>query len=99
KRLANVRKHRVDFQDLGEMFSGKRPLKVRLDSRRDYGEDRWIGIGRRDGVTLFVVFTEPEEGVIRFVSARKAVGHEKKIIEEETRKHWHGLGFSSFRFR
>ncbi len=43
KNLENIRKHRIDFADVPDMFDGS--MLVELDERTDYGEDRWIGIG------------------------------------------------------
>jgi uncharacterized protein len=58
KNQANIRKHGFDFADAEEMFSG--PLLVRPDTREDYGEERWIGIGTlARGTLAFVVFSEP----------------------------------------
>lgn len=84
KRQANVRKHDVDFEDAMEAFHG--PMQIRLDQRYDYGEERWFGVGAWKGAPLFIVFTEPEEGVVRLISARKADKDERKKFEEEIRK-------------
>ena len=43
KSRANIRRHRIDFADVHPVFDG--PMFVTLDTRRDYGEDRLIGIG------------------------------------------------------
>jgi uncharacterized DUF497 family protein len=70
KNLENIRKHRIDFADVPDMFDGS--MLVELDERTDYGEDRWIGIGfLRTGVAV-VVWTERQGDVIRIISARKA---------------------------
>ncbi|HEY9707854.1 MAG TPA: BrnT family toxin [Oculatellaceae cyanobacterium] len=51
KNLENIRKHRIDFADVPDMFDGS--MLVELDERTDYGEDRWIGIGfLRSGVAV-----------------------------------------------
>ena len=81
KRQANIRKHRVDFRDIVDVFSG--PLYVRADLRRGYGEERWIGIGERNGYVFYIVFTEPNEDTIRLVSARKADRDEQHLFEKE----------------
>ncbi len=54
-----------------------------LDQRKDYGEDRWIGIGILKTILAVVVFTEPDEETIRIISARKATTHEEKIYRDE----------------
>jgi uncharacterized DUF497 family protein len=43
KNRSSVRKHGLDFADAEEMFRGV--LVVEPDTREDYGEKRWIGIG------------------------------------------------------
>jgi len=43
KNRSNIRKHGFDLADAAEMFQGA--LLVRPDTREEYGESRWIGIG------------------------------------------------------
>ncbi|HEY9835116.1 MAG TPA: BrnT family toxin [Stenomitos sp.] len=80
KNLENIRKHRIDFADVPDMFDGS--MLVELDERTDYGEDRWIGIGfLRNGVAV-VVWTERQDDVIRIISARKANRYERQRFEQ-----------------
>jgi hypothetical protein len=80
KNLENIRKHRIDFADVPDMFDGS--MLVELDERTDYGEDRWIGIGfLRNGVAV-VVWTERQGDVIRIISARRANRYERQRFEE-----------------
>ena len=73
----NVRKHGIDFRDVVEMFN--HPMLTQLDTRRDYGEDRWIGIGLLKRIVAVTVYLEWEdEETIRIISARKATRHESK---------------------
>jgi uncharacterized protein len=67
KNRANIRKHGFDFADAEEMFRGL--LLVRPDTRDDYGEERWLGIGMIRGSVAFVAFTEREAGTVRVVSS------------------------------
>ncbi len=84
KRLENIRNHRIDFLDAQEMFSS--PMIARLDTREDYGEDRWIGVGISNGRVLVVAFTEREGGeIVRIISLRKALNHERKAFQETLR--------------
>jgi uncharacterized DUF497 family protein len=53
------------------------------DERRPYGEERWVGIGWLKDVLVVVVFTEPDEQIIRVISARKAAKHERDIYHAE----------------
>lgn len=83
KREANIRKHGFDFADAERVFTGPFPLFVRLDSREDYGEERWQGIGMLDGIVVVVlVFTEPQTNIVRIVSMRKATKNERRNYEE-----------------
>ena len=79
KNQDNIRKHRIDFDDVSEMFDSD--MLVELDDRFDYGEERWIGTGfLRRGIAI-VVWTERWGNVIRIISARKATPYEQKRFE------------------
>ncbi|MEH2077141.1 MAG: BrnT family toxin [Nostoc sp.] len=80
KNQANIAKHGLDFADAPRMFN--LPLRISLDERQDYGEDRWIGLGILDGRVVVVVFTEPDEQTIRIISLRKALPYERKRYEQ-----------------
>ncbi len=80
KNRANIRKHGLDFIDAEEMFRGA--LVVDPDTREDYGERRWIGIGMIRGRIAHVVFAECETEVIRIISLRKATSRERKEYEK-----------------
>ena len=56
-----------------------------LDERKDYGEDRWIGIGLLKGIVAVIVFTERGEDTIRIISLRKALKHERIKYEQAIR--------------
>ena len=87
KNRANIRTHRIDFADVPPIFHS--PMLVELDDRREYGEDRWIGIGILRNIVAVVVYTEPREDTIRIISARKANRYERKRYEQTIR---HRLG-------
>jgi uncharacterized DUF497 family protein len=74
KRLANLRKHGLDFRDCPRLFSG--PVITWLDVRFDYGEPRFITTGILDGRIVAAVHTERRH-IIRIVSMRKASRHEE----------------------
>jgi uncharacterized DUF497 family protein len=82
KNRENIRKHGLDFNDAWEIFEG-RPLSPKLDLRRDYGEDRWTVIGLLGNRVVVVTFTFGSNEVIRIISLRKALRHERKRFEEE----------------
>jgi uncharacterized protein len=80
KNQANITKHELDFADSVKVF--RLPLRISLDQRQDYGEERWIGLGMLDGRVVLVVFTEPDEKTIRIISLRKALPYERKCYEQ-----------------
>ncbi|KYC43378.1 hypothetical protein WA1_14130 [Scytonema hofmannii PCC 7110] len=80
KNEANIIKHGLDFADAPRIFNF--PLRISLDEREDYGEDRWIGIGMLDGRVVVVVYTEPDEQTVRIISLRKALPYERKRYEQ-----------------
>jgi len=80
KARANKRKHKVSFEEAASVFRSywiRRP-----DARRDYGETRFIAIGRdSNGLVLNVVYTLREERV-RIISVWKASRDERKAYEK-----------------
>ncbi len=80
KNQANIANHELDFADAFRIFS--LPLRVSLDERQNYGEDRWIGLGMLDGRVIVIVFAEQDELTIRIISLRKALPYERKIYEQ-----------------
>lgn len=81
KNRVNIRKHGIDFLDVPSMF--QHPMVTFLDQRKEYGEERWIGIGILKTILAIVVFAEPQEDTIRIISARKATKHEEQIYRDE----------------
>lgn len=79
KNLANIRKHGFDFAEAEEMFRGA--FLIRPDTREDYGEKRWIGIGMIQGRVAFVAFEECRNDTIRIISLRRANHEERKEYE------------------
>lgn len=86
KNRANMRKHGFDFVDAEEMFRGL--LLVQPDTRDDYGERRWIGMGSFRGRTAYVVFTEPGPETVRIISLRKASRREGNNTKRRSRTDW-----------
>lgn len=83
KNRINQQRHGVGFEDVPQMFD--HPMVTFLDQRKEYGEDRWVGIGWLSDMLAVVVFTEPAEGTTRIISARKANRNEQDIYAEEVR--------------
>jgi uncharacterized DUF497 family protein len=80
KNELNIEKHGLDFADGKEIFQA--PMLTALDTRFDYDEDRYVGIGFLKNIIVVVVFTEPEKDTIRFISLRKAVKRERIRYEK-----------------
>ena len=67
------------FEDAVDIFN--HPML----SRADYGEERWVAIGRIHHLIGVVVYTERVDDVLRIISARKATGKEVQHYEENIR--------------
>ncbi len=84
KNVKNLQKHKVGFEAARLMFSSL--VIVSKDSRRDYGEDRFIAIGCLGSVVLSVAFTLRGRETVRLISARKANKYERYLYHEALRK-------------
>jgi hypothetical protein len=82
KRESNLDKHGIDFLDAIHVFRDPL-LRVEIDWREDFGEDRYRATGAAYGRLLVVIYTEHGEAV-RIVSARKATRHERRRHEEDS---------------
>lgn len=80
KRLANLRKHGVDFIDVPAVLDGD--IVTVEDNRYDYGEERFVTFGLLQGRVIAVVHTELED-CIRIISARKATKYEQRIYFQQ----------------
>ena len=74
KSASNEAKHGISFLQAAQIFRG--PILKTQDTRRDYGEHRFVAIGVFDGVILSVAFSE-RDGDIRLISARRASRRER----------------------
>ena len=81
KNAMNRQKHGIDFADVPTVFGY--PIVSFSQQRKEYGEDRWVGIGWMGDILAVVVYTEPTTGTRRIISARKANRHEQSIYTEE----------------
>lgn len=82
----NLHKHGIGFSSAAELFSY--PHLVLLDTRENYGEERWIGVGWIGAMIGVVVFTlsdskDRDANIIRILSARKASRKEVALFEQE----------------
>ena len=83
KALANVRKHRVSFEEARTVFGDVHALH-RHDDEHSWDEERFIIIGvsevRR---VLTVAYVERIEDTFRLISARTATQRERRMYEEK----------------
>lgn len=79
KNERNIEKHGLDFSDAKDIF--RAPMLTAPDTRFDYDEDRFVGIGFLKSIVVVVIFTEPQAGTIRIISLRKAVKRERVRYE------------------
>lgn len=78
KARANLAKHGVAFRDAQKVFDG--PMVQFPDRRQDYGEDRFLAVGKDGAACLVVAFTR-RSGTVRLISARKASKYERELYE------------------
>ena len=76
KAATNLHKHGVSFLTAAEALAGQ--TVEWIDDRENYGEERYIALGRVDLSVYRVVYSLPNDGAIRIISAQKADKHERK---------------------
>ncbi len=76
KEAANIAKHGIDFKTAAVVFGGR--LHFWEDSRKDYGEKRYIVLGTALGRLLCIVVTI-RGSVLRIISARRASRDERAL--------------------
>jgi uncharacterized DUF497 family protein len=81
KAKSNLEKHGVSFLTAAAVFKNER--LERVDDREDYGEVRWIALGRVDIEVYRVIYTWRAENLVRIVSAQKANRDEEEIYYRE----------------
>lgn len=77
KAASNLRDHRISFPYAARVFLDPY-CQQQFDTREEYGEDRWIVLGRVDEWILAVVYTLRGSNV-RLISARKADRGENEV--------------------
>jgi hypothetical protein len=83
KAQANVKKHRVTFEEAASVFLDPAALTF-WDPDHSEEEDREITIGRSAQQRVLFVAHAPRDGRARIISARKATRKEQKQYEEAT---------------
>ena len=80
KRLANIRKHGIDFVDVPAVFD--RDTVTVEDDRYSYTEQRFVTFGLLQGRVVAVVHTERNDSTW-IISARKATKYEQRTYFEQ----------------
>jgi uncharacterized DUF497 family protein len=75
----NQEKHGISFREAAEIFRGF--IVKSEDTRRDYGEQRFIALGEYDREVIRVVFTERGD-YIRIISAWKTNRNDRKRYQK-----------------
>ena len=75
KRREKLSKHGLDLADAPAVFQSLR--LTWLDTREDYGEDRWCSLGMLQSRVVVLVYTERSSDMVRILSLRKATRHER----------------------
>ena len=75
-RAAVHAKHGVSFLRAAEIFASE--ILEKIDGREDYGELRFIALGRVEAEVYRVVYTWHGDKVIRLISAQKANRNERE---------------------
>ena len=83
KNKQNITKHGIDFKDIPNVFNN--PILIKEDKREDYGEKRFIGIGKLLSIEIVIVWTI-RKNTIRIISARQANKKERNIYNERNDK-------------
>jgi uncharacterized DUF497 family protein len=80
KAAANVRKHRVDFQEASTVLHD--PLSTTFPDPASEGEPRFVTIGTSARGRLLVVAHIERGDAIRLISARRATRRERGFYEQ-----------------
>lgn len=75
KNDSNIEKHGIDFNDAKNVFNDEK-RKISPDLRSNYGEDRWITIGKVVDTIMVVIYTIRNKAY-RLISARYAKKKER----------------------
>jgi len=75
KNKSNREKHGIDFNDAKEVFKDENRT-ISEDNRNEYGEKRWIVIGKMYRALIVVVYTI--RNATRIISARMANKKERE---------------------
>ena len=81
KNQSNIEKHSIDFEDAKDIFKDKKKKKA-PNLRHNYGESRWLVIGKVVDRIMVVVYTM-RDTAFRIISARYAKKKERDIYKDQ----------------
>jgi uncharacterized DUF497 family protein len=84
KNVVNQIKHGISFEEARQIFGGD--VLTGVDSRRDYGETRYISIGAIEGLIVIAVVHTDRNGIVRIISARLANRRERQKYHDHLRR-------------
>jgi uncharacterized DUF497 family protein len=87
KDKANRQKHGLSFHEAKELFTSGTDFLEIYDEEHSDEEDRFIAIGPIRAGVIVVIYTEPQDEVIRIVSARKATKKEVMLFHRHYKEH------------
>ena len=73
----NQQEHGLSFSEAKQLFQGGQDYLEIFDIAHSRDEDRFIAIGEIHRGVAVVIYTEPEENVIRIIGARMATNRER----------------------
>lgn len=85
KNESNQEKHGIDFNEAKEVFNDKNRISSE-DKRNDYGEKRWVTIGKMFKPIVVVVYTI--RNATRIISARLANRKERDNYNNQSSQLW-----------
>ena len=81
KAASNVRDHRITFEEASTIFGDSLAMTY-PDPDHSLGESRLLTFGMSDQGRLLVVTHTERRGIVRIISARRALRAERRIYEE-----------------
>ena len=81
KARANLRKHGVSFEEAATVFEDRLAVTY-PDPDHSEQEDRLLTIGESTRGRLLIVSHTERGGVLRIISARRLIRHERVLYEE-----------------
>jgi len=82
KDSTNRQQHGLAFSEAAERFQWNNEYLEIFDADHSEDEDRFIAIGPIARGLIVVIYTEPEEGVVRMISAREATRREQALFRD-----------------